>query len=153
MRKLKIFLLMSAFIISFSLFSLPNVKAQANDFSRFTKENVITLSNGLNIIVRQPPAYFNPLTASDEELAYYFYPKRPNDPTELEEWKKRVNFNWIMPKFRVGKFVNPNTGEELDIRFAKTTTSYNWAGYVLNTTVARVSGNWTVPTITATSEN
>jgi len=119
MRRLKIHLLLSAFIISFILFSLPNANAQANDDERFAKEKVMTLSNGMKITVRQPPADFNPLTASNEELAYYLYPKRPDDPAELEEWKKRVDFQWVMPSFRVGKFVNPKTGEQLDIRFGK----------------------------------
>ena len=119
MKKSNFSLLISAFMISFFLFSLPNGKVQADDDPRFAKEKVMTLSNGMKITVRQPPADFNPLTASNEELAYYLYPKRPDDPAELEEWKKRVDFQWVMPSFRVGKFVNPKTGEQLDIRFGK----------------------------------
>jgi|GEM_PF-6160105 len=41
-----------------------------------------------------PPADWNPLTGSDEELAYYKYPSRPMDSDKLTAWKKTVTGGW-----------------------------------------------------------
>lgn len=54
----------------------------------------------LGIVIHQPPDGWNPLTATDAELAYYNYPPRPqNDPAALEQWKQVVSGRWVRPIF------------------------------------------------------
>ncbi len=45
-----------------------------------------------------PPADWDPLKASDEELSYYIYPSRPKGAEKLIEWKKLVTGGWYDDK-------------------------------------------------------
>lgn len=48
-----------------------------------------------------PASGWNPFTASDDEIKYYRYPKRPTDPDKLSKWKTAVCGGW----FQDGKYL------------------------------------------------
>jgi hypothetical protein len=102
-----------------------------------------------------PPEGFDPLTASDADLAYYGFPPRPNDSADYESWAKAMAAS--------GERIAPIL-EETNIYHgplrkapggdANTSTSSNWSGYVHlgnaksygPSSYATVSTNITVPT-------
>ena len=99
--------------------------------------------------IEAPPAGFDPIAASDEELAYHGFPPRPNSTTEAkayETWTKamKASKTRIVPKLeqttifhgpsKPGKAANPTavegnssvpTGKASNVSY-----SYNWSGYV-----------------------
>jgi Concanavalin A-like lectin/glucanases superfamily len=50
---------------------------------------VYSMSNGGRLVLPEPPSDFEPLKASDEELALYGLPERPTDFEALEEWEEQ----------------------------------------------------------------
>ena len=52
------------------------------------KSEILSLEDGTQVTIHEPPANWNPLIATDEELSYYFYPERPKDAKDYEEWEK-----------------------------------------------------------------
>lgn len=98
-------------------------------------------------IHRQPPANWSPLTASDEELEYYSYPARPEDPKALELWTERSkNVHIITPEIGIS-----SKHKELPKLSLTQAYSDNWAGYVLYKNSQHATGSYTIPSITTTS--
>lgn len=98
--------------------------------------------NALNVVFYPaPPANFNPAAASDEELALYGFPPRPDpgEATPFAHWLKMVStpqvrithpqleqtaiYNGVAKGWNEGKVVNGITN----------TTSTNWSGFAVNT--------------------
>lgn len=52
--------------------------------------------DGTKVFQRIPPAQWNPLTATPDELAYYGIPPRPNTPHDLAQWTS----DWSPAHFR-----------------------------------------------------
>ena len=95
-----------------------------------------------------PPAGFDPIAASDEELAYHGFPPRPNQNTEPKAyttWVKAMKASKarIVPTLeqttifhgpvKPGKAANPTAVESnplLATQARNTSYSYNWSGYV-----------------------
>jgi Peptidase A4 family len=97
-----------------------------------------------------PAAGFDPLTASDEDLAYYGFPPRPNQNTEQKAyatWAKAITASKvrIVPQLAQTEIyhgpakqakassVDPTAGEKnlsLADQPSNTLNSYNWSGYV-----------------------
>jgi hypothetical protein len=96
-----------------------------------------------------PPAGFDPITASDEELQYHGFPPRPNqtnEPKAYATWAKamKASKTRIIPKLeqttvfhgpaKPGKASNPTAVESsLSAPTGKVSNlsySYNWSGYV-----------------------
>ncbi len=89
-------------------------------------------SNGRSLSVPVPPAGFDPMTATDAQLAEYAFPPRPSQASDLEEWQK------AMESYR-STLVPTSTGA---VKFASTqrlavqpapatvySNSPNWGGY------------------------
>ncbi|QHW30332.1 hypothetical protein GZH47_05390 [Paenibacillus rhizovicinus] len=99
------------------------------------------------IVIHEPPANWNALNASDEELAYYFYPPRPTDPSQLKDWKKVVSGKWEKPKFEKGKTSKFQAG----ISNSTNVTYYNWSGVISKQTAGRATAFWSSPSVSADS--
>ncbi len=100
----------------------PTTLAASNSATAAT---AITLgdSDGSQFEQHRPPRSWKPLMATDAELAYYGFPKRPTDPKGLADWNKTYkNFSGFEP---VGDCVT-NT------RFGQIENDNNptWAGWV-----------------------
>jgi len=109
----------------------------------------------------QPPAEFDPLTASNEELESWGYRPRPEvteGPTAQAQWLEEVNpaLQRVIPELvrRPDAFNRQLMGLELKSKLKNATaaTSGNWSGYALTTATggqpfAHVTGRWTVPTV------
>jgi Peptidase A4 family len=96
----------------------------------------------------EAPANFDPISASDEELAYHGFPPRPNQNTEPKAyatWFKAMKASKVrvVPKLeqtqifhgpvKQGKASNPKAIENsplLSTQASNTAYSYNWSGYV-----------------------
>ena len=95
-----------------------------------------------------PPAGFDPIAASDEELAYHGFPPRPNQTTEPKAyatWVKAMKASKVRVApgleqtevfhgpVKPGKAANPTAVESnplLSSQARNTSYSYNWSGYV-----------------------
>jgi Peptidase A4 family len=99
--------------------------------------------------IEAPPAGFDPIAASDEELQYHGFPPRPNqanEPKAYATWAKamKASKTRIVPKLeqttvfhgpaKPGKAANPTAVESsLSAPTGKVSNvsySYNWSGYV-----------------------
>jgi hypothetical protein len=98
--------------------------------------------------IAAPPASFNPINASDQDLAYYGFPPRPSQTTEAKQyagWVKAMSASKtrIAPKLeqtsifhgpvKPGKNTNPTAVEKNSVASgaaSNTSYSYNWSGYV-----------------------
>lgn len=86
-----------------------------------------------------PPAGFNPLTASDDELAFYGYPPRPDSRTALASydfWRKVVTLpvRRLHTTFQATTIYNGpakirSIGPHQPGTAATGVESYNWSGY------------------------
>ena len=95
-----------------------------------------------------PPVGFDPITASDEELAYHGFPPRPSQsaqPKAYATWVKAMKASKVrlVPKLeqttifhgpvKPGQAANPTAVEYdplLATQSSNTSYSYNWSGYV-----------------------
>lgn len=106
-----------------------------------------------------PPDGFDPLTASDETLATYGFPERPEDPAELSEWTENMSCYESTPIPEIEQTdrmhnvlqpaVNIRSLPANDITNA-TSYSYNWSGYIAQggtNEFAQVQGDFVQPTI------
>ena len=98
--------------------------------------------------IEAPPAGFDPIAASDEQLAYHGFPPRPNQNTEPKAyatWVKAMQASKVrvMPRLEQtqifhgpvqrAKLANPTAVErdpQLATQASNTSYSYNWSGYV-----------------------
>jgi hypothetical protein len=98
--------------------------------------------------IEAPPASFDPITASDQDLAYYGFPPRPNQTTESKAyatWLRAMKASKvrIVPTLeqtkifhgpvQSGKLANPTAVESNPLtskQASNTSYSYNWSGYV-----------------------
>jgi hypothetical protein len=109
-----------------------------------------------------PPTHFDPVAASDEELAFFGFPPRPdasNNPQEYAEWKKVVT----LPVRRIQaqmRLTNIKHGPARDVSVLQQpvtpgvqgATSTNWGGYAIDDpknpfkqTKTYIYGVWVVP--------
>lgn len=112
----------------------------------------------------QPPAGFDPRTASDEDLAAWGYPARPRfseGPKALARWAEEVDpaLRRVVPDLvpREGVYHRPATGlkittPRLGVNAPVATTSSNWSGFALVPASGAqpfdsVSAHWIVPTV------
>jgi len=96
--------------------------------------------------IAAPPADFDPLTASDQDLQYYGFPPRPNQATDTKayaSWVKamKASKTRVVPVLEQTSIFhgpaqlvkNPTAGEnESAVSSSSSNTSYtsNWSGYV-----------------------
>jgi hypothetical protein len=102
----------------------------------------------------QPPAGFNPSTASAADLKLYGYPARPaaNESAKaLARWAKIVNpaLRRVVPQLlHTNIYHRPAAG--VVIQNSGRVTSGNWSGYALvqkKPAFTSVAGSWIVPTV------
>ncbi|MEO0023755.1 MAG: hypothetical protein RL196_196 [Actinomycetota bacterium] len=106
------------------------------------------LPDGSVMTVPYPPADFNPLTASDRELATYDIDPRPSKAIDLQEWNT-VHANYVRPNA-------PNAAIELKTSNSAASTAYQpqWGGWLVGSygstspTYVAVKGNFVIPQIT-----
>lgn len=102
---------------------------------------------------RVPPSSFNPLTASDSALAYYGFPSRPQDSSNLANWRTTwSNFKAVtLPSFcRTNRYNLPSqqasslSAPQAGTPSGAAANSFNWAGIVsYNATgYVAVQGDW-----------
>ena len=110
-----------------------------------------TFPNGSVLTVPTPPAGFDPLTASDAELALYDFPARPTDATDLADWTRAMAaYTSDLPP------ANSMTFDGVASNFHDQ-SSYNWSGFdqgtqgLQNTNYIGVKGEITVPSFSGTS--
>jgi hypothetical protein len=98
--------------------------------------------------IEAPPAGFDPIAASDEELAYYGFAPRPdqgNEPKAYATWTKAMQHSQtrVVPTLeqtaiyhgpaQIKKIANPEAVESnasLSLQPSNTLYSSNWSGYV-----------------------
>jgi hypothetical protein len=73
--------------------------------------------------IEAPPAGFDPINASDEELAYHGFPPRPNqntDPKSYATWVRAMNAsaNRIVPKLEPTSIAHRQSGTDQDVNAA-----------------------------------
>jgi hypothetical protein len=120
---------------------------------------LITLDGGIKIMTFKPPAGFNPLTASPDDVIKNGFPARPEDPRHLARYQRVLGqlngkLNDIEPTFRV----NPDRrhGPRMHRPEDGTETSTNWSGGVVYAPLGQsfkwVEGDWTVPNVDAPTQ-
>ncbi len=139
--------------VAASAFLMLSSPARAQSPSPFAVETNI---HGIYAYT-QPPAGFDPMTASADELKLYGYPPRPaatESAEALAQWTMVVNpaLKRIVPQLsRRNVYHRPASGLSIQ-ESKKTAASYNWSGYGLvekKPTFTSVSGYWIVPTAQA----
>ena len=119
--------------------------------------------NGVENTFPVPPAGFNPLKATDTQLAEYGFPARPKNGQDLADWNQEMKTYKSTPVPKVAKKNNSKnnvaqiaSGSSSSIQ-ASSTSYYNWGGYVdhyaANNTFASVQGDFTEPPCNSTISN
>jgi hypothetical protein len=120
----------------------------------------IKLDGGLKIRTFQPPAGFDPMTASQADLLKFGFPARPDAGPHLERYKRvfsalKNKFHYIPPTFRL----NPEKihGPRKLHKAEGTESSTNWSGAVVYASAGQsfkwVEGDWVVPNVNAPTQN
>jgi hypothetical protein len=147
-------------VLSVSLYAQAQAASSAENRSEAPAHAVATNLPGVYAFT-QPPANFDPKTASAQELASWGYPPRPaaSEGADAEaRWLEEVNpaLQRSVPELvkRPNSFNRPISGFKVISKGLNSTasTSTNWSGYALVTKsggspLYKVSGHWTVPTV------
>jgi Peptidase A4 family len=130
-------------------------RAYYNYKNRRTSMATITLENGAKILTYTPPPDgFDPLTASQDDLARHGFPPRPDDPHLLARFQHQYNrikgrYHFIQPTFRVDPTMTTHTNK--GSRVAGTETYDNWSGGVVYAPSGQsfkwVQGEWVAPNV------
>jgi hypothetical protein len=98
-----------------------------------------------NQIVNVPPANWNPLKASDEELRKYAYPPRPTNSEEFHAWESIVSGGkWIKPEFKKSGILHERPKRN-KIENAQYQYGNYWSGVMNKASASRVTGQWVIP--------
>lgn len=105
-------------------------------------------------IPKAPPAGFNPIEATPEELGSHGFPPKPDaktDPLRNARWTKHLSkpVTFVAPTFKIIQKDQDPTGKTLT-KVANTATSSNWSGVVLTAPspakqYTAIEGEWIVP--------
>lgn len=93
-KKVSLLVVLIFVLFSTQIFVVNGSEAQKEKDSK--KVKTVFLDNGA--FYNELPADFDPINASDEELALYMFPERPTDKEQLEKWKKDVSGKWVKPE-------------------------------------------------------
>lgn len=137
---------LSAALTAILVLALPLVGVAQNPRQLQANEHALNLPGATTIDA--PPAGFDPITASDEELAYHGFPPRPaqsTQPKAYATWVKAMKASKVrmVPKLqqtnifhgplKPAKIANPTAVESnplLSMQASNTSYSSNWSGYV-----------------------
>jgi hypothetical protein len=136
---------------------------EATDLSKAPSPHAVRTNLPGVYAYTQPPADFNARTASQEELASWGYPPRPDagqGSEALARWQEVVDprLQRVIPDLvvREGVYHRPVQGLKVASTGARNApidaTSSNWSGFALVAAAGgqpfeTVSGRWTVPTV------
>ena len=118
------------------------------------------LDGGWKVRTYDPPADFDPLTATPVELEKYGFPQRPQDAHHLARYRRvfghlKGKFHYLKPTFRVNADKHHSPRKRLPE--AGTETSTNWSGGVVFSPAGQslrwVEGDWVVPSVDAPTQN
>jgi len=133
------------------IFSILTIVLLGNTMA-FAQNDKVLGNEEHHVVINQPPAGWDPQTASDEELAKYAYPPRPKDAKEQVTWKANVKGKWFRPVFQKTNIIRHTDQDQ--IQNSTSSSSYIWSGVVSHqTTQARITGFWRQPLATAISSN
>jgi len=127
---------------------MVTITPEVSDLADGAVQSVYRLPDGSVHTVVTPPASFQPLTASAEQLAEYNFPPIPQDEAAAQDWRDAMSL------FKsVG---TPPGAVQIKVGGEPDFTQYgtNWAGYIAGTqhtqshTYVAVKGVFTVPSIT-----
>ena len=147
--------IVAAVVLSLACSTLANAQNEAARAIYESSASVPTNIAGIRTF-SAPPANFNPLTASEEELANYGFPPRPDkatDPSGLAKWNKAMatptrrwngelkvrpfkNMPMKEAKVPAGMQLTPSVGHT-----ASTGLSFNWSGIVNTNKLTRYNAN------------
>jgi hypothetical protein len=137
---------LSAVLTAVLVIAAPLAGVAQNTRQLHPNEHALNLPGATTI--EAPPAGFDPITASDEELAYHGFPPRPKQsvqPKAYATWVKAMKASKLrlVPKLeqtaifhgplKPGKVANPTAVESdplLSTQASNTSYSSNWSGYV-----------------------
>ncbi len=144
--------------------------ADTTETSRLLQcDHIVELSDGGKIYVYYidgvendfpvPPAGFKPIDASDEELATYGFPPRPDNEAELMEWTEHMSAYKYTPIPQIsqtdvinGAYHQPLSNDSNTTRSLDQTYYHPfWSGYVAKGNFAMVQGDFTQPTINSSN--
>lgn len=97
-----------------------------------------------------PPKDFNPISATDDELEKYGFPKRPMEFEELQGWIMQMKDydEMVEPDMSLLKRESNYDLNACNINNANSSTSLNWSCYVSSkVNIASVFGNFIQPTV------
>ncbi len=129
--KQRMFALVSVLLIAAPLTSTAQLQRQL-------KPNELATNVAGVTTIAAPPASFNPLNASDQDLDYYGYPPRPDEiaaPKAFASWQKamKASKKRVTPVLEVTKnFAGPAklTAGTAAPTSGTAASSSNWSGYV-----------------------
>lgn len=124
----------------------PSATAQSNDFRAIYDLSATVSTNipGVHTF-NSPPAGFNAITASDQDLATYGFPPRPSDPAGYSKWSKAMassKTRWNGELQHTGMYSGPaRAAHALPASAgmsAPTTIDYfNWSGFINTNTLTK----------------
>ncbi len=128
---------LSAYLIAALVFAAPLSSVAQNTRTLQPNERQTNVTGVTTIAA--PPAGFDPISASDEDLAYHGFPPRPNEtaaPKAYERWAKAMNAS----KIRISPTLQTTSIYHGPAKLAKnsatppkennsTYSSYSWSGY------------------------
>lgn len=141
MKMRKLFSSLSLMFVLIMLFNSLTFAESAEKKS--VQKELIENGNGEYVTYNEPPANWNPLEASDEDLSYYGYPSRPNTPEGIKAWEKVVSGKWVKPKLSSTKKSHSKKNES--VKQMNASGFGIWGGYIKRTTTYGVKGSWIVP--------
>jgi len=160
--------LISTLALTFNVINYSTeVQAKVNDTKEekvFIKHNNASLLKDSNdslrddyITIHPVPENFDAINATDKELEYYKFPKRPTDVSKLAKWKKIVSCKWVKPDLietgLTHSTYNKNTTTSSSAKL-NTVTSENdsqWSGYAYTEPCTSIDSDWSLPEVSAAS--
>ena len=109
-----------------------NALAQNDDYDRVNPAYRIPTNLPGVTSAADPPEWFNPLTASDTDLAAYGFPPRPDaqaNPKGYKSWQKAMAGakHSIVPELRVMNDIVHGPARLVEVQNSTSTTSWNWS--------------------------
>src|SRR5947209_264099 len=111
--------------------------------------------DGGTMILRVPPAGFDPLNASAAQLAYYYFPLRPSSAAGLPHWEASVRARHAAPPpfliqgpHPLSQPLAPEEGYSGNCPTGGVICASNWSGYTsqsLNNSYSSIDASYTEP--------
>jgi hypothetical protein len=153
-------LLAAATIVCSLSFSAFAESVQKSDEKHLTADKIEVLPDGGKLytyiidgvrnVFPVPPTGFKPIEATDDELAQYGFPARPDDKTGLDAWNAQMAYYKYTPEPDISVTDRTNGTVKLaDVKSdgAGTLNTTNWADYYASGNFVQVQGNFTQPTV------